>query len=215
MGVRAARDEATLHQTARSPSPAFIFIEVGRLVEKKGHEYAIRAFARCRERCGDIDLRLIIIGAGPLEDRLRALAHRLALDAIIEFRGGQPRDAIFDALVHSNVLLLPSVTAADGDMEASPVAISEAMSVGLPVIATHHGGIPEIVEDGGTGILVPERDVDALADAMERLVKDRPLAERLGQSGRAKVTRELDIEHWNDLLADRLRQLAGGTHASA
>jgi colanic acid/amylovoran biosynthesis glycosyltransferase len=100
-------------------------------------------------------------------------------------------------------------------MEASPVAISEAMSVGLPVIATHHGGIPEIVEDGGTGILVPERDVDALADAMERLVKDRPLAERLGQSGRAKVTRELDIEHWNDLLADRLRQLAGGTHASA
>jgi colanic acid/amylovoran biosynthesis glycosyltransferase len=192
----------------------FTFVLIGRLVEKKGHEYAIRAIACCRNRSLAVKIRLVIIGDGALDTSLRQLIHQLDLDSLVELRGSHTRDRVQQALLAAGGFVLPSVTAANGDMEASPVVISEAMSVGLPVVATRHGGIPEIVEDGVSGLLVAERDVSALAGAMSRVAGDPELARRLGQAGRNKIVRELDLDRWNDLLAERLRALAasGGVH---
>src|SRR5205823_11766729 len=104
--------------------------------------------------------------------------------------------------------VLPSLTTDSADIEDVPVAISEAMAAGLPVISTYHSGIPEIVEDGVNGLLVPERAVHALADAMCRLASDRKLATRMGRAAREKVERDLNLDRWNDLLAERIRLLA-------
>src|SRR5262249_41471899 len=114
-----------------------------------------------------------------------------------------------EKLLVADAFVLPSVTAKDGDMEASPVAISEAMATGLPVLATRHGGIPEIVDDEGTGLLGPERDVGALARAMCRVARDRERALRMGGAGRQKAEHDLALDRWNDVLAERIRQLAG------
>jgi colanic acid/amylovoran biosynthesis glycosyltransferase len=192
----------------------FTFVLIGRLVEKKGHEYAIRAIACCRDRDLAVKIRLVIIGDGALDTRLRQLIHQLDLDSLVELRGSYTRDRVQQALLAADGFVLPSVTAANGDMEASPVVISEAMSVGLPVVATRHSGIPEIVEDGVSGLLVAERDVSALAGAMSRVAGDPELARRFGQAGRNKIVRELDLDRWNDLLAERVRALAdrNGAH---
>src|SRR5262249_7297886 len=92
--------------------------------------------------------------------------------------------------------------------EGFPVAILEAMAAGLPVLTTRHGGIPEIVDDGVTGLLAAERDVDGLADAMHRIARDRSLADRLGGGAPREVERGLGLRRWNDKLAARIRQLA-------
>jgi colanic acid/amylovoran biosynthesis glycosyltransferase len=88
-------------------------------------------------------------------------------------------------------------------MEASPVAISEAMSLGLPVIGSYHGGIPEI-----------ERDVDGLADAMYRMLRDGAATQAMGYNARQKVEHDLDRESWNDLLAERVRAMKYGVAGS-
>jgi colanic acid/amylovoran biosynthesis glycosyltransferase len=197
----------------REPSPVsiptFTFLLIGRLVEKKGQEYAVRAVAQCRRRNPQRDIRLTIIGEGPLDTRLREIISELDLNEIVHLQGSQSRDYIQKALLTVDAFVLPSVTAANGDMEGIPVVISEAMSMSLPVIATRHSGIPEIVEDGVTGFLVAERDVEALADAMARLAADPELAQRLGRAGRDKLVQELDLDQWNDLLAERVTVLAG------
>ena len=89
------------------------------------------------------------------------------------------------------------------------MAISEAMAAGLPVLATHHGGIPEIVDDEVTGLLVAERDVDALAEAMSRIARDHNLVRRMARAGRQKIGRDLNLDRWNDVLAKRIQTLVG------
>jgi colanic acid/amylovoran biosynthesis glycosyltransferase len=208
MCVRPGVFPPRIREPASDPVRVFTFVLVGRLIEKKGQEYTIRALAHCRNRDLAVKIKLVVIGNGPLDTRLRQIVQELELDNLVEFRGSQTRDDVQQALLAANGFVLPSVTGADGDMEGIPVVISEAMSAGLPVIATHHGGIPEVVEDGITGILVPERDVEALADAMSRVAADPELAYRLGDAGRNKIIRELDLDRWNDLLAERVRALA-------
>src|SRR6185369_16160672 len=159
----------------------FVFVSVGRLVQKKGQEYAIRAIAQCRQMDPEIKISLIIIGDGPLLEKLHDMIRKLKLEGIVQLHGSLPREKVNEKLLAADAFVLPSVTADDGDMEASPVSISEAMAVGLPVVATRHGGIPEIVDDEVTGLLVAERDVSALAQAMYRIARDHNLARRMGR----------------------------------
>jgi colanic acid/amylovoran biosynthesis glycosyltransferase len=214
MGVKV---QPEMRASRRAPARArseFSFLSIGRLVEKKGFEFAIRAIARCREANPELKMSLSIVGEGPLRGRLHEVVESLGLEGTVHFLGSMPREQVVDRLMTANAFLLPSVTTETGDIEGVPVSISEAMAMGLPVISTYHSGIPEIVEHGVNGLLVPERDVDALADAMRRIVRDRSLADRMGRAGREKVERELDLNRWNDLLSDRIRTLNGELQAA-
>ena len=150
MGVRPGAFRQPSWKAMSETGREFTFVLVGRLVEKKGQEYAIRAIARCNSRHPETEIKLVVIGDGPLEAKLRQVVQELGVDRLVELRGSQTRDGVAEALLAADGFVAPSVTSADGDMEGIPVVISEAMSVGLPVISTRHAGIPEVVEDGVT-----------------------------------------------------------------
>lgn len=109
----------------------------------------------------------------------------------------------------SDLFLAPSVTSQDGDTEGIPVAIMEAMARGLPVLSTRHAGIPELVEDGKSGFLVPERDPDALAKKLAYLVQHQDLLPKMGRAGRNFIERHHDIEKLNDQMVQMFHQLLG------
>jgi colanic acid/amylovoran biosynthesis glycosyltransferase len=172
----------------RNPAPPrdrLRVLSVARLVEKKGLEYGIRAVGALRDAGVDVEYR--IIGDGPLGGELRALVAALNLDTQVQLTGPAPAGVVAEALGWCDVLLSPSVTAADGDQEGIPVVLMEAMARVVPVVASAHSGIPELVVDGATGLLAPERDVAALASQL-RLVRDEPArALSLARAGRERV----------------------------
>lgn len=172
-----------------SPRPRII--TVCRLVDKKGTHYLIRAFALLVQQIPDVEL--LIIGDGPLRSSLSRLVVDLGIAPNVRFLGALPHNRVQDELARAHVFALPSVTAGDGSSEGLPISILEAMAVGIPVAATSHSGIPEAIRDEETGILVPERDVEALAVALQRLVEDSDLTRRLRQQARMRVEREFSI----------------------
>ncbi|HFC53790.1 MAG TPA: colanic acid biosynthesis glycosyltransferase WcaL [Gammaproteobacteria bacterium] len=178
-------------------------LTVGRLVEKKGVEYAIRAVARLLE--SDHDVRYTIVGDGPLRQSLEALITDLGIAHMVELAGWKSHEEVLRLLQRAHILLAPSVTASTGDQEGIPNSLKEAMALGLPVIGTTHGGIPELVEDGVSGLLVPERDVESLAEALERLTSQPELWPAMGRAGRKHVEAEFDREVLNDLLVQMYR----------
>lgn len=173
-------------------------IMVGRLVEKKGFEYGIRAFAQ--QAAGHPSARLTIIGDGELEKPLRALVKALGIDRMVTFTGVLSHAEVLQRLREAEVLLAPSVVAAGGDRESGVMVIKEASACGVAPIGTFHGGIPEIIDDGETGFLAPERDVSALSERLGRLLDDAPLRERMGRAARAKMEREYDSRKRNEEL---------------
>lgn len=168
-----------------------ILLHVARLVEKKGTAYLVRAFAKVHKRIPDA--RLDIVGDGPLLDALRTLTTELGIEKSIVFHGVQPHSVVRSLLTQSSALVLPSVTAANGDAEGLGMVLLEAAATGLPTIGTRHGGIPEAVRDGETGLLVSERNVLELADAMFTLLRDSALRQRMGIQARKMVEEEFDI----------------------
>jgi colanic acid/amylovoran biosynthesis glycosyltransferase len=175
-------------------------VSIGRLVEKKGLEYAIEAVARL-VRSGR-NIQYDIIGAGPLQDALAAQIERLGIEPNVHLLGAQDAQSVSKRLEESHVFMLPSVTAANGDMEGLPVSILEAQMCGLPVLATYHSGIPEEVLDGKSAFLVKERDTDALTARLGELVDHPELWPAMGRAGREFVEERFDIETLNDDLND-------------
>jgi glycosyltransferase involved in cell wall biosynthesis len=174
----------------RAPGP-FRVLMVGRFVEKKGFEYGIEAFGRALSR--GLDARLRIAGDGPLRPVYERLLGELGLGDRVEFLGVLRHDEVLEAMREADVLLLPSVTARNGDREGNPTVLKEACALGLPVVATRHAGIPEAVEDGVSALLVPERDAAALADRLALLLGDAELRARLGGAARERMIRDFDI----------------------
>ncbi len=175
-------------------------IMIGRMVEKKGFEYGIRAFARqARARP---DARLTLVGDGELEPLLRKLVAALGIEHQVEFAGVLSAQAVSARLRSSDVLLAPSVVAKNGDRESGVIVVKEASACGVVPIGTTHGGIPEIIDDGVTGYLVRERDVDALSERLGRLMNERSLRVGLAAAGRAKMEREYDNRRRAAALAD-------------
>lgn len=186
-----------------APDEPVRLVTICRLVEKKGVEYGIRAAARLTAEGRRV--RYAIVGDGPLRDDLERLARELQLGETVTFLGAQEHDAVLAALQNSHIALAPSVTGRDGDQEGIPVSLMEAMATGMPVVSTTHSGIPELVQDGVSGLLVPERDDTALAAALARLI-DRPAAwPDMGRAGRRQVLEHFDIATLNDRLVERFR----------
>lgn len=185
---------------------ALRLLTVGRLVEKKGVEYAIRAAANLLTRYPEAEYT--IIGSGPLRPSLDALVGKLGVADRVKLVGSRPRREVIAAMNHAHVLLAPSVTAADGNQEGIPVVIMEAMATGLPVVSTDHTGIPELVEDGVTGYLVAERDVESLSDVIVRLAGDSSTYSRMAAAARKRIEQEFEVTRLNDRLLRLFRRVA-------
>ena len=173
-------------------------LTIARLVEKKGVSYAIQAIARLVA----MGRRVIyhVVGDGALRNDLERLIESLGVGAEVRLLGWKSHDEVINLLQQAHVLIAPSVTAADGDQEGIPNALKEAMASGLPVVATYHSGIPEVVEDGVSGFLVPERDVDALTNRLDYLIDHPERWSILGRAGRLRIETDFDINKLNDQL---------------
>jgi colanic acid/amylovoran biosynthesis glycosyltransferase len=179
----------------------------GRMVEKKGHQFAVHAFARAvTERPDLLPMKLVLAGDGPLRAELEALAVSLGIRAPVYFLGAVTREEVETLLSEADLFLLPSVTAADGDMEGLPVSLLEAMASQLPVLSTLHSGIPEAVADRSSGFLVPERDVDALTARLVELCESADTRKWMGREGRRIVAEKFNADIWNDRLVDLLKE---------
>lgn len=161
---------------------------VGRFVAKKGFRYLLEMAAILQQRNVDFELR--ILGNGPLDDELRALADRLQLHDQVKFLGQKSIDEVRAEMAETDVVVVPSITTDTGDMEGLPVVIMEAMATGAAVVASAHAGIPEIVIPEQTGLLTEERNPESLADAVCQMIA-QPSEERL------KRARKLIEEHFN------------------
>lgn len=183
---------------------------IGRFVEKKGFEYGIRAFAALQHDHPGLELG--IVGDGPLEGDLRRLVVRLGMKDAVRFHGVLDQRGVAAALERADILFAPSVIARNGDRESGLLVAKEAAAMGLPVIGTWHGGIPEIIDDGVTGFLVPERNPDAITGKARLLLADGQLRRSLGGAARLKMEREYDIRdrvrvlesHYDSLLQGKI-----------
>lgn len=160
-------------------------VQACRLIEKKGLDVSIRALAKIRQR--HPRAQLTIIGEGPLQKELEDLAETLGITKEVEFIGFVGEQRLREELERSHVFLHPSRIGKDGNQEGVPNAMLEAMATGLPVAATLHGGIPEAVEDGVSGILVAEDDGRSLGDRLATLLEDEQDWAAMGVAARAGV----------------------------
>jgi len=168
------------------------FLAVGRFVEKKAPHLTLLAFARVRERVPEA--RLLMIGDGSLLEACQSLARGLGVADAVEFPGAMDHDGVAAAMRRARAFVQHSVRPAGGDSEGTPVAVIEAQASGLPVVATRHAGIPDVVIDGETGYLVDEFDVAGMAERMLLLAGDTELARRLGAAGRRRVEDSFTME---------------------
>ena len=192
-------------QRERTSSETLNVVTIGRMVEKKGFEYAIRAIAKAIVL--DHEICCTFVGDGELRTDLEDLARSLGLEKHFNFTGWQTQEQITEIIGHSHIMLVPSITAKDGDEEGLPVVLMEALAAGLPVIATEYAGIPELIEDGKTGLLIRERDTDAMAEKLRLLAEDHNLYRELSNRGREKIELEFDIDKLNDRLIEIYKEL--------
>jgi GT2 family glycosyltransferase/glycosyltransferase involved in cell wall biosynthesis len=179
-----------------------------RLVPKKGFDYLLEAFARLRDR--GLDVRCRLMGDGEEGPRLKQRSSELELTDRVWFAGSVPNDQIWAMAGPHDICVLPSVYCGDGERDGIPVILLEALSRGHAAVSTRVSGIPELIEDGVHGLLVPDRDADALADAIERLVKDDELRERLARAGRDRVRAEFNLEDKGRELLGLIESARGG-----
>jgi glycosyltransferase involved in cell wall biosynthesis len=164
---------------------------VARHTEKKGLDILLKAFARIVDLFPRINL--IQIGSGPLSGSLIQLTHELGLDGRVKFLGAQPHAKVVELMRSAYAFILPSRTAHGGDSEALGIVFNEASACGVPILSTWHGGIPEAVLHGETGLLAPENDDTILAENIRILLEDRNLAHQLGLRGRELVCDNFNI----------------------
>jgi glycosyltransferase involved in cell wall biosynthesis len=187
----------------RSP----VVLAVARLVEKKGLDDLVRACRILVDR--GQSLRCVIVGEGARRRRLEQLVEELRLRGVVELAGALPQEQVIGWYRRAAVLALPCFIPDDGDRAGIPNVLVEAMASGLPVVSTPVSGIPELIEDGRTGLLVPPRDAAALASALERLLSDPGLGESLRRAARASVEGRFDLARNARTIARELRAAMG------
>jgi glycosyltransferase involved in cell wall biosynthesis len=184
-------DAARFAPATPSENPP-IFMAIGRFVEKKAPHLTIVAFNRVAAVVPDA--RLVMVGDGPLLGACQQLVRSLGLQNSVAFLGPRSHRHMPGLLRGARAFVQHSMTASSGDSEGTPVSLLEAGAAGLPLVATRHGGIPDVVIDGETGFLVDEGDLDAMAEAMIRLSNEPKVADRLGSNARQRVIERFALD---------------------
>lgn len=168
-------------------------LAVGRFVEKKAPYLTLMAFQRAKEKC--IDLKLKFVGDGDLLSVCKDLCNYLRIRDV-EFLGIKSTKEVSVLMQRSFCFVQHSIQASNGDKEGTPVAILEAMAVGLPIVSTKHAGIPEVVKDGESGYLVEEGDVEGMAKKIEELYFNREKVEKMGSEGKKFISQNLGQQEY-------------------
>ena len=203
MGIEPEKFNFQPRQAFHSP---LRIVSVARLTEKKGLDVAVKASAILKQRGGQF--QYTIIGNGDQDEMMRDFIAREGMEDCVSMPGFKPQDEIRRALSEADIFLLPSKTAADGDMEGIPVALMEAMAVGLPVVSTFHSGIPELIENNVSGWLVEEDDPEALAETLLKLSQGEVDVAPVVAAARHKVETEFNQHIAYGELAQILERLA-------
>jgi colanic acid/amylovoran biosynthesis glycosyltransferase len=190
-GVNASMYQSESEQKLSS---SFNIICVARLEKIKGHKYLIDALAQLKIQ--NIDFRCFLVGDGELRHQIQAQINRLNLITTVVILGFKTHQQVVELLSQVDIFVLPSLS------EGIPVAAMEAMAAGLPVIATSVSGVPELVVDGVTGLLVPSQNSAELAKAFIKLHNSQELRHKLGKAGQSKVNNEFSIQKSTSLLYD-------------
>ncbi|HYZ30604.1 MAG TPA: glycosyltransferase [Thermoleophilaceae bacterium] len=179
-------------QRATAPGPPRV-LTIGRLVPKKGHDVLIAAAAALRDHGVAVQLR--IAGDGPEWPRLQRLVHELELGERVVFLGPLTPDEVRDELATASAFALACRVTPDGDRDGLPNVVLEAMARALPVVSTTLAGVAEAVEDGRSGLLVPPENPEALAEALQRVLRDPAFAAQLGQRAAERIRSSFDRQH--------------------
>lgn len=183
-------------QPQTNPRPdKFRLLSIGRLTMMKGHRYLLHAIRILADRGAPVELTLI--GDGELRNEIKAMATELRIEDRVKFLGALPSKETLARLSVSDALVLSSVRCDDGQEESFGVVLIEAGAYGKPVIGSRIGGISEIIEHEKTGQLVPEKDPEALANAIMKLIDDPELAAKMGAAGRKRVEKRFEINQQN------------------
>ncbi len=175
-----------------------LFIGIGRFVDKKAPYYTILAFHEVLKH--HPDARMVIAGDGYLLETCKNIVRYLRIEKQVEFPGIISPDQFREYLGQSCAFVQHSITAADGDMEGTPVGVLEASAAGLPVISTRHAGIPDVILDWETGLLVEEHDVTGMAKNMIWVLDNPDKAEQMGEKGRNRIRSSFSMEQYLSIL---------------
>jgi glycosyltransferase involved in cell wall biosynthesis len=214
-GLDLARFEPAPWQLARrdgsDPKRPVVILSVGRAVAKKGYDELLNALALLP---GGLYWRFVHIGGGPLAGTLRQQAERLRLSDRVEWRGARAQPDVLNAYREADIFVLGSKIAEDGDRDGLPNVLVEAQSQRLACVSTNLSAIPELIEPEVTGLLVPPGDPIALAEHLERLIRDPEERARFGAAGERRVRDSFSMEAGVRLLADRFGLITDASNES-
>jgi len=182
-------------------------LTVGRMVEKKGYAYSLKAMALLKSR--GYRFRYWMVGDGPLMDHYKQMAAEFNITEDVTFLGEQTQSEVLNLYRQADIFVLPSIEAADGDCEGQGLVLQEAQMAGIPVVSTLHNGIPDGVQNGITGFLVPEKDPVQLADKIEYLIQNPRIRHEMGQRGQEFVRSKFDVGRVTEVLIGLFEKAAG------
>jgi glycosyltransferase involved in cell wall biosynthesis len=181
-----------LHEAPVPMRPPYNLLALGRFVGKKGYDYLLRACKLLAD--SGLDFHLTMAGDGPKARQLKHLSNQLGVSDRVSFPGFVNYDRVSELFRAADVFVMPSVIDSSGDRDGIPTVIMEALLHRVPVIATDVSGISEVIEDGTTGLLIPEKDASAIATAVRHMVGDRDSALLTAERGKARVLEQFDPE---------------------
>jgi len=184
-------EKNNVERNGNDPANPVVILSVGRLVEKKGTDVLLEALARLP---GNLHWRLVHAGGGPLRKQLQRRANELGIAARVQWRGARTQAELLAEYRAADLFALASRVARDGDRDGLPNVLAEAQSQGLACVATSVSGIPELVEDGRTGLLVAPESPAEFARALEALIADPARRRAIGEAGRQRVRAEFGLE---------------------
>lgn len=187
-----------------------VLLSVGRLVEKKGFDYLVQACSLLKAKGRQFQCQIVGGGDDDVKAKLVSLIKDLDVEDTIKLHGAVTQEELRDIFKNATVFALPCLVVDNGDRDGIPNVLVEAMSMRVPVISTDISGIPELIDNNVNGLLVPEKNAEAMADAIERLLLDSVLRQQLADAGRDRVCKDFDSQvttlDLRDLFISRLAQ---------